>query len=75
MKRGGIKDRDDKSSGMEILMTETFVNINPTNPLIPPVYRELEPMLHDFRWVCLLWIDEAQANIKPIYECRCNERL
>jgi hypothetical protein len=54
MKRGGIKDRDDKSSGMEILMTETFVNINPTNPLIPPVYRELEPMLHDFRWVCLL---------------------
>ncbi len=25
--------------------------------------------------VCLLWIDEAKANIKPIYECRCNERL
>ncbi len=24
---------------------------------------------------CLLWIDEAKANIKPIYECRCNERL
>ncbi len=23
----------------------------------------------------LLWIDEAKANIKPIYECRCNERL
>ncbi len=26
-------------------------------------------------FVCLLWIDEAKANIKPIYECRCNERL
>ena len=24
---------------------------------------------------CLLWIDEAKANIKPIYECRCNGRL
>ncbi len=24
---------------------------------------------------CLLWIDEAKANIKPTYECRCNERL
>jgi endonuclease IV len=23
----------------------------------------------------LLWIDEAKANIKPIYECRCNEKL
>jgi hypothetical protein len=25
--------------------------------------------------VCLLWIDETKTNIKPIYECRCNERL
>jgi hypothetical protein len=24
---------------------------------------------------CLLWIDEAKANVKPIYECRCNGRL
>ena len=31
---GGIKDRDDKSSGIEILMTETFTKINPTDPLI-----------------------------------------
>ena len=30
---GGIKDLDDKSSGMEILMTESFVKINPTDPL------------------------------------------
>jgi hypothetical protein len=35
MKRGGgIKDLDDKSSGMEILMTEAFVKIKPTDPLI-----------------------------------------
>jgi hypothetical protein len=26
-------------------------------------------------FVCLLRIDEAKANIKLIYECRCNERL
>jgi hypothetical protein len=31
---GGIKDLDDKSSGMEILITETFSKINPTDPLI-----------------------------------------
>jgi hypothetical protein len=30
----GIKDRDDKSSGIEILMTEAFAKINPTDPLI-----------------------------------------
>jgi hypothetical protein len=35
MKRGnGIKDRDDKSSCIEILMTEVFVKINPTDPLV-----------------------------------------
>jgi hypothetical protein len=35
MKRGkGIKDLDDKSSGMEILMYEPFAKINPTDPLI-----------------------------------------
>ena len=31
---GGIKDLDDKSKGMEILMTETCTKINPTDPLI-----------------------------------------
>ncbi len=31
---GGIKDLDDKSNGMEILMVETFPKINPTDPLI-----------------------------------------
>ncbi len=36
------------------------------------VWREEKPM---YLYVCLLWIDEAKANIKPIYECRCNERL
>ncbi len=35
MKRGGgIKVLDDKSNGMEILMSEAFVKINPTDPLI-----------------------------------------
>ncbi len=35
MKHGrGIMGLDDKSSGMEILMTETFVKINPTDPLL-----------------------------------------
>ncbi len=35
MKRDrGIKGRDDKSSGMEILMSEDFVKINPTDHLI-----------------------------------------
>ena len=31
---GGIKGLDDKSSGMEILMTEAFAKIKPTDPLI-----------------------------------------
>ena len=32
MKRGsGIKDRDDRSSGIEILMTDDFAKINPTD--------------------------------------------
>jgi hypothetical protein len=35
MKRGsGIKDRDDKSIGIEILMTDVLDKINPTDPLI-----------------------------------------
>jgi hypothetical protein len=35
MKRGGgIKGLDDKSNGMEILMTEAFAKIKPTDPLI-----------------------------------------
>ena len=35
MKRGrGIKVLDDRSNGMEILMVEDFVKINPTEPLI-----------------------------------------
>jgi hypothetical protein len=33
MKHGsGIKDRDDKSNGIEILITEVFAKINPTDP-------------------------------------------
>jgi hypothetical protein len=34
MKHGnGIKDRDDRSSGIEILMSDTFAKINPPDPL------------------------------------------
>ncbi len=34
MKRGsGMKGREDKSNGIEILITESFVKINPTEPL------------------------------------------
>jgi hypothetical protein len=33
MKHGsGIKDRDDRSSGIEILMADAFDKINPTDP-------------------------------------------
>ncbi len=35
MKHGsGIKDRDDKSSGIEIRLTDALDKINPTDPLI-----------------------------------------
>jgi hypothetical protein len=35
MKHGrGIKDRDDKSRGIEIFMVEAFAKINPTDSLI-----------------------------------------
>jgi hypothetical protein len=34
MKRGnGIKGRDDRSSGIKILIPDVFVKINPTDPL------------------------------------------
>jgi hypothetical protein len=34
MKSGkGIKDRDDRSRGIEILMSDGFAKINPTEPL------------------------------------------
>jgi hypothetical protein len=35
MKHGsGIKDRDDRSSGIEIRIADALVKINPTDPLI-----------------------------------------
>ena len=58
MKHGSdIKDRGDKSIGIEILMTEVFAKINPTDPLrlakqatridpIPPVIHLTEQVLH-----------------------------
>ena len=42
MKHGrGIKDLDDKSSGMEILMSEAFSRIKPTDPLTSVLTRQL----------------------------------
>jgi hypothetical protein len=35
----------------------------------------LADLFSDSSMFCLLRIDEAKANIKLIYECRCNERL
>jgi hypothetical protein len=63
MKHGnGIKDRDDRSNGIEILMADAFAKINPTDPwrlakqvsakktklirLIPLVIHWPEQMLH-----------------------------
>jgi len=41
MKHGsGMKDRDDKSNGIEILMTDAFVKIKPTDPFRFTKHRE-----------------------------------
>ena len=52
MKRGrGIKDRDDKSMGMEILMAEVFTKINPTDPLnINYTNSAKKPKVTGFLW-------------------------
>ncbi len=58
MKRGsGIKDRDDKSSGLVILMSEAFAKINPTLFIMNPHWP-----LHSF--IYLLWINKAKAKDK-----------
>ncbi len=66
MKRGsGIKDRDDRSRGIEILIADALVKINPTDPLIlakqatrrnlncsdssGPVSHQSEPRIHGGR--------------------------
>jgi hypothetical protein len=50
MKHGnGINGRDDKSSGIEILMAEAFAKINPTDPLI---YANILGVIHNN----MLWI-------------------
>jgi hypothetical protein len=50
----GIKGRDDKSRVIEILITEVFVKVNPTEPLIlaynrPHEGREIDPIPPVFR--------------------------
>jgi hypothetical protein len=61
MKRGsGIKDGDDKSIGIEILMADAFAaKINPTDPLFFVYYESIK----------------REPKIRGIYECRCDERL
>ena len=52
MKHGsGIKDRDDRSYGIEILMSDAFAKINPTDPLrlAKQAARSPEPKLIRFR--------------------------
>jgi hypothetical protein len=61
MKRGGgIKDLDDKSKGMEILMTESFPKINPTDPLILPK----QTVRRKRKWLdsCGMSLDRADAS-------------
>jgi hypothetical protein len=58
MKRGrGIKGLDDKSKGMEILMTDVFAKIIPTDQVV--YYESIE----------------RELKTRPIYDCRCDERL
>jgi hypothetical protein len=61
MKRGRtLKNLNDKSSGMEILMTEAFAKINPLTFEVCDVYYESI---------------KRELKIKPTYECRCDGRL
>jgi hypothetical protein len=52
----GIKDRDDKSSGI-LRNSNAFAEINPTDPFV--YYESIK----------------RELKIKPIYECRCDERI
>jgi hypothetical protein len=54
MKHGrGIKGLDDKSSGMEILMSDDFVKINPTDPFI--LYLSECTTLIVYKWLLKLF--------------------
>ena len=48
--------------------------IKPFSPLLSQPF-QVCPWFTGPNRCCLLWMDEAKANIKPIYECRCNGRL
>ena len=81
--------RDDKSSGIEILMSDPFAKIKPTD-----IFRFDEQAARRFRTegvrnrhksVFLPWKEvnyvvyyesiKRELKIRPIYECRCDERL
>ena len=48
---GGIKGRDDKSNGIEILMSETFAKINHADPLILARKQGEENEIDPISWV------------------------
>jgi hypothetical protein len=61
MKHGsGINDRDDRSSGIEILMTDVFATINPTEVRTRIVYYESR---------------KRELKIRLMNEGRCDEKL
>jgi hypothetical protein len=60
MNRGrGKKDRDNRSNGIEILMSDSFAKINPTDPFIlakqAAERSEIDPIPPLDHFVCLLY--------------------
>ncbi len=66
MKHGnGIKDRDDRSSGIEILMTDTFAKINPTDPL--RLVKQVARRKRNWFQIILMWCARAQTGTINIF--------
>jgi hypothetical protein len=61
-----LKDLDDKSSGMEILIPKLSPKSTPRTPLY---YLNKKPEEKDYESI------KRELKIKPIYECRCDGRL
>jgi hypothetical protein len=62
------------------LQTKRFTRLAHTGSVVELEHLKIKTRLETrslrvWYFVCLLWNDEAKANIKPIYECRCNGRL
>ena len=65
---GGTKDLDDKSIGMEILMTEAFAKINPTDPLklAKQAARRKRNWKFPFLSSFSRWVDPVKQNIGSV---------